>query len=124
MSVWLLLGVGVFGGLGALARFVQDALVRARITTGFPWGTVSVNVLGSLLLGLLTGAVFFHGAPDAWRVILGVGFCGGYTTFSTAMVETLTLARDRRWRAAALSLFGTVVATVGAAALGLAVAAW
>ncbi len=119
MSPWLLLGVSVFGGLGAVARFAQDSLVKSRVTSGFPWGTVSINVLGSLVLGVLTGLVVFGGEPDSWRVVLGVGFCGGYTTFSTAMVEAVTLARDARARTAAVSLAGTLVASVTAAALGV-----
>ena len=119
MTLWMTVGVAVFGGLGAVARFMQDTVVKARVAAGFPWGTFSINVLGSLLLGLVTGLVVFGGEPAGWRTVIGVGFCGGYTTFSTAMFETVALARDARLRAASVNLFGTFVATVGVAALGL-----
>ncbi|GAA3966656.1 CrcB family protein [Gordonia caeni] len=118
MTLALVFGIGVAGGLGAVARYAQDTLVTARYGRGVGWGTLSVNVAGSLLLGMITGAALFGGESGGWRLVLGVGFCGGYTTFSTAMVDVVTLARDRRWGAAAVNLLGTLVATVAAAALG------
>lgn len=118
MTFWLVLAIGVAGGLGAVARYGQDVLVTERLGPGVGWSTVSVNVAGSLLLGVITGLAVFGGEPGTWRLVLGVGFCGGYTTFSTAMVDVVTLARDRRWVAAGVALFGTLIATVAAAALG------
>ena len=124
MTWWLVGGVGLFGGIGAVARYLQDTAITKRTAeSAFPWGTLSVNVAGSLLLGLITGLVIFDGRPEEWKVLLGVGFCGGYTTFSTAMFETASLIRLGRWRAAVANLFGTVVATTLAAGLGLAIAA-
>ncbi|MFT3715188.1 MAG: fluoride efflux transporter CrcB [Gordonia sp. (in: high G+C Gram-positive bacteria)] len=119
MSLWLTLGVGVFGGLGAIARFTQDTVVKSKVTSAFPWGTFTINVIGSLILGLITGLVVFGGHADAWRVLLGIGFCGGYTTFSTAMFETAALIRTGRVRTATLNLFVPVLASTAAAALGL-----
>ncbi len=91
------------GALGAVCRLAVDGLVRARFGGRFPLGTMSINVGGSLLLGVLTGLVLFHGAPGAVQTVLGTGFCGGYTTFSTASFETVRLAEQRRPVAALLT---------------------
>jgi len=106
------------GGLGAVCRLVVDGAVRARWGRG-PYGTLVINVGGSLLLGLLSGLVLFHGVPPAWRSVLGTGFCGGYTTFSTASFETVRLIQERRPVAAVLNGAGSLVLTVLAGGLGL-----
>lgn len=111
------------GGLGAAARFLVDGEVRRRWPGPFPWATVLVNVSGSLLLGVLVGLVLHHGLGEAWRPVLGVGFCGGYTTFGTANVETVRLAQQGRAWLALLSGLGQLVLATGAGALGLALAA-
>jgi fluoride exporter len=77
-------GVAVFGALGAVARFRVDAVVSARLPSDFPIGTFAVNLSGALALGLLVGAAVPHRA----LLVLGTGFLGGYTTFSTWMVES------------------------------------
>ena len=123
----LYLGVALAGAAGAATRFVVDGLVRAhRSTTGrwvaLPVGTPLINVTGSLLLGLLTGLVLFQGTPHAWQIVGGTGFCGGYTTFSTAVFETVRLAQERQRRFAALNALGTLAATMVAAGIGLALA--
>ncbi|MEL7978246.1 CrcB family protein [Isoptericola sp. F-RaC21] len=118
-----LLLVAVAGGLGAAARFVVDGAVRARTPgAAFPWATVVVNVSGSLLIGLVTGALLGAGAPAAlepWRVGVATGFCGGYTTFSTAMVETVRLARSGRRRLAVANAVGTMALTLAAVVVGI-----
>lgn len=119
MTVWVVAGVGLFGGLGALTRFVQDTLVKAHVSSGFPWGTVSINVIGSFLLGLITGLAMFAGEAEQWKIVVGSGFCAGYTTFSTAMFEAVSLARAGRWRAALLDVIGTLVLAVLAVGLGI-----
>lgn len=112
------------GGLGAAARFIADAFVARHNPFRVPLGTLLINVTGSLLLGLLTGvlALGSPGSADATvKAVLGTGFCGGYTTFSTASVEAARLwaaeGRGTGIRYAAV----TLVASVAAAALGLAV---
>lgn len=118
MIVWLTLA----GGVGAAARFALDGAVRTRWPSQFPWGILLVNVLGSFLLGFLTGLVLDGDADPAWRLVLGVGFCGGFTTFSTAMTDTVRLAREgARWPAVA-NLLATVAAGLLAAAFGLGLA--
>ncbi|WP_432544146.1 fluoride efflux transporter FluC [Kineococcus sp. SYSU DK002] len=109
------------GGAGAAARFGLDGAVRDRWPSRFPWGTLLVNVLGSLLLGFLTGLVL-DGADRRWLLVLGVGFCGGFTTFSTVMADTVRLARERQWWLAAGNVLVNLAATVVAAALGLGLA--
>lgn len=118
----LLVGlVGLAGGLGAATRFVVDGLVRSRLRTALPVGTIIINVTGSFLLGLLAGAVM-HAAPAELQAIAGTGFLGGYTTFSTASFETVRLIQSRRTGLALLNGIGTAVAAVAAAAGGLALA--
>ncbi|WP_024793717.1 fluoride efflux transporter CrcB [Tomitella biformata] len=110
------------GSAGAVARFMLDGAVRARWRPDFPWATIAVNVSGSLLLGIITGLALWHGEPSQVRAIIGVGFCGGYTTFSTASVETVRLLQRGRYWAGAGNAFGTLAVTVAAAAVGLTLA--
>ncbi|WP_425547146.1 fluoride efflux transporter CrcB [Arthrobacter humicola] len=114
--------LGLAGGLGAGTRFVVDGLVRSRLRTALPVGTVAINVTGSFLLGLVAGAVIVHAAPPELQAIAGTGFLGGYTTFSTASFETVRLIQAGRTGLALLNGIGTAAAAVGAAAAGLAVA--
>lgn len=112
-----LLLVSAAGGVGAVARFLLDTLTR-RLTTRFPLGTLLINTTGSLLLGLVTGLA---GGPLAGRlhVVLGTGFLGGYTTFSTASVETVRLVRERRRMTAAAYGIGMLALSVVLATAGL-----
>jgi CrcB protein len=110
----------VAGAAGAVARFLVDAEVRRRWSTLFPWATFGINVTGSLLLGVLAGAVLFHDQPSAWQTVLGTGFCGGYTTFSTASFETVRLIQQKAYGRAVLNALGSLVASVAACACGLA----
>jgi CrcB protein len=117
--------ISLCGGVGAVSRFVVDAEVRRRVRGFFPVGTFVINVLGSFLLGVLTGALTHHAAwlsPTA-KAALGTGFCGGFTTFSTASVETvrlwLTTGRTESGRYAV----ATVLVALLAAYLGLALGA-
>ena len=93
-----------------------DAFVRPRVSSTLPWSTHLINIAGSLLLGLIVGL----GAGDTWHTIAGTGFLGGFTTFSTASVETVHLALDGRYRAAFVNASGMLVLSVAAAALGYA----
>ncbi len=122
MNALTILLLGLAGGLGAGTRFVVDGLVRSRLRTALPVGTIAINITGSFLLGLVAGAVIVHAAPVELQAIAGTGFLGGYTTFSTASFETVRLVQSRRTGLALLNGFGTAVAAVGAAAAGLALA--
>jgi fluoride exporter len=111
--------IAVAGGLGAASRLVVDGLVRHRVGSTFPWATILINVTGSFLLGLLVGA----GVGDRWLDVLGTAFLGGYTTFSTASLETAGLLLDRRPLSAAAYGLGVLVVCVAAASGGYALGA-
>lgn len=118
MTPLVFVGVCLAGGVGAMARFVMDAAIRGIRRTSFPIATGVINVLGSLIAGVLVGLAASSVLADTALLIAGTGFLGGYTTFSTASVETVRLALDGRWTLASLNAFGVLVATVAAAALG------
>ncbi|MET1037665.1 MAG: CrcB family protein [Aeromicrobium sp.] len=102
------------GGLGAGGRYGLDAWMRPRVSDRLPWPTLLINVTGSFALGLLVGL----GTGDTWLMIAGTGLLGGYTTFSTASVETVQLALAGRHSAAAVNALTTLVVSVAAAAVG------
>lgn len=118
----LVLLMAVCGGVGAAARFVADGAIRARRAhraSAVPVATVVVNVSGSLLIGLLHGAALFHGLGPTWLLLAATGFCGGFTTFSTAMAETVRLVQSDAWRWAVANALGTLLLCVGAASAGV-----
>jgi len=96
-----------------------DGLIKSRMSTALPWGTIIINVSGSLVLGLLTGLAGANLLPEAWHLVLGTGFLGGYTTFSTASFESVRLLQERRWAAGLVNGFGTLVFATAAAAIGM-----
>lgn len=111
MTVLLLAAAG---GVGAACRLLVDGLVRASTRGHFPWGTTVVNVTGSFALGLLVGM-----APgDNVRLVLGTGFLGGYTTFSTASFEVAERLMDHRKATGLATAVVMLVSCVAAAALG------
>lgn len=113
--------VALVGGLGAATRFVVDGLIRGRWTRVFPLATVLINVSGSAIIGLLSGAVAYHSLSPTAYLIAAVGFCGGYTTFSTAMVETVRLIQSGDYRRAVVNALGSLLLALGAAVLGVGV---
>lgn len=118
----LALAVALVAGVGAVGRYVVDQIVEHRTTTPFPAGTVLVNLTGSLLLGVVTGLALHHGLPRTPTLMLGAGFAGGYTTFSTFVWESLELTKEGAVGAAVLNVVGSVVAGLAVAALGLGLA--
>lgn len=114
MSPLVFLGICVAGGIGAALRFVVDGLVRGRFRAVFPFGTAIINITGSFVLGALTGLVLSAVLPQSWELVLGTGIMGGYTTFSTASIETMRLVQDREY---------TMALTNGLAILAVAVLA-
>ena len=119
MTPLLFLAVSLAGGLGAALRLFLDGVVRARVKTTLPLGTLLINVLGSLLLGVITGLTLALWLPEAWHLVLGGGLMGGFTTFSTASVETVRLAQARRSYATVANGLGMLVLSVACAFLGL-----
>ena len=122
MTAWMLVAVAASGGLGAVLRYLVGRAVPRRSPKGFPWSTFAINVSGSFLLGVATGLAVVHLLPDEWKVIVGTGFLGGYTTFSTASTETVELARRGRPGLAAAYGIGMFATALAAAGVGLRVA--
>jgi len=106
------------GMIGAPARYLADRAVQARHDSVFPYGTFAVNVAGSALLGFLLGAHQHLGLAAGVVLLLGTGFCGGLTTFSTFGYETLRLLEDGALGEAGLNVLGSLVLAVLAAWLG------
>ncbi len=120
----LLVGLGGFGG--ANARYWLGSLFNRRFGTAFPFGTLFINVSGSFILGWFLGLTS-HGllTDPAFRWLIAVGFCGGYTTFSTFTYETLLLLQAGRfWRAVGFNLLGSYLSGLAAAAVGLWLGGW
>jgi CrcB protein len=119
MTPLVFFALALAGGLGAMSRFVLDGVIRARTAGAAPWGTITINLSGSLALGMLIGYAAASLLPDSVLAIAGTGFLGGYTTFSTASVETVLILQERRWGAAIAVGLGTLVAAIALAGLGL-----
>jgi len=114
----IILAVLAGGMVGAPARYLVDRAIQARRDTVFPWGTLAVNLAGSLVLGFLLGAQRHLGLPPAVFGLLGTGLCGGLTTFSTFSYETLRLLEDGAVSEAGLNVIGSLAAGVLLAWLG------
>ena len=123
MSPLAWVGFVIAAAVGAPLRYLVDGAIAERAEGVFPWGTFVVNASGSLVLGVLTGLGLYHAFPKVPKVILGTGFCGAYTTFSTFTYETVELLEEGAVNEAARNAFGTLLVGAGAAALGLALAA-
>ncbi|WP_432074549.1 fluoride efflux transporter CrcB [Streptomyces wuyuanensis] len=117
---WLLVIAGA--AVGAPLRYLTDVAVQKRHATVFPWGTFTVNVFGCLVLGLLTGAATFGAASGSVQLLVGTGLCGALTTYSTFSYETLRLAEAGAEFFAAVNVIASVVAGLGAAFAGVALA--
>jgi CrcB protein len=115
-----LLMICLGAAVGAPARYLTDRAVQARHDTVFPWGTLTVNVVGSLILGVLVGLAARHQVPAEVIALVGTGFCGALTTYSTFGFETVRLAEDGARFYAVLNVIASVVAAFGAAVIGYA----
>ena len=114
----IVLAVLAGGMIGAPARYLADRMLQARHDSVFPWGTFAVNMAGSALLGFLVGAQRHLGLPPAALALLGTGFCGGLTTFSTFSYETLRLLEDGAIGEAGVNTIGSLAVGVLLAWLG------
>ena len=118
----LAVAIGLAAAVGAACRYLVDQIVQHQHDQTFPWGTFVINVSGSLLLGLSAGMALHHGLPPVPTALIGVGFLGGYTTWSTYLWETLTLAEAGALQAAALNVLGSLAMGLAAAAAGFGLA--
>ncbi|MFS0895204.1 fluoride efflux transporter FluC [Microbacterium sp. 179-I 3D3 NHS] len=115
MNPVLFAAAALAGGIGAVLRYLADVGVARLTGRRFPWGILLVNISGSLALGLVTTAL-----PDALFVV-GAGLLGGYTTFSTAMLDAVALWRDGKRAASVADVVGMLLLSLLAAAAGLAI---
>lgn len=102
MQTYVLIGLG--GALGSMARHWCNGLATAAMGAAFPWGTLIINVLGSVIIGFAAATMQADGrfpVGDDARLFLMVGVCGGYTTFSAFSLQTLTLIQGGQWLPAA-----------------------
>lgn len=119
MQTYLLIGLG--GALGSMARHWCNGAVAALMGVAFPWGTLVINVLGSMIIGFAAATMRDGGllsAGDDTRLFLMVGVCGGYTTFSAFSLQTLTLIQGGQWLPAAGNIGLSVVLCVAGAWIG------
>ncbi len=117
MSGYLLVMAGA--AVGAPARYMTDRIVQTRWDTKFPFGTLTVNVVGSLILGVIIAATL-AGSPTNLDILLGTGFCGALTTYSTFSYETVRLLQERAASTAVTNAVITVIAGIAAATAGFA----
>lgn len=120
MQAYLLIATG--GAVGSVARYWMANAIDGRHTTGFPWGTVLVNILGSFVIGAAAALVLGRGLwTDNARLFVMVGICGGFTTFSSFSLQTLSLLRDgyilRAGGNVAISVIACLLATWAGLAL-------
>lgn len=104
-----LLFLVVGGALGTVGRWSVGRAAEAVLGSGFPYGTLLVNVVGSLVLGALAEHARTHGVAEHWRLGVGVGFCGGFTTYSAFNLEVLRELEDGAWGRAGLYVVSTLV---------------
>ena len=110
--------VGIGSGIGGIFRYLIS-LFMTQAHNGFPWGTFTVNIAGCLLIGILWGLTSrFQNLSPSFSLFLMVGFCGGFTTFSTFSKEGLTMLQANNYILFSLYIIGSVVLGVMAVALG------
>jgi CrcB protein len=108
----------VGAGIGGLSRYAFSGWIQSTANAGFPWGTLIINVTGSLLVTFVYALLEAAAAAPEWRAFLGIGVLGGYTTFSTFSYESVRLLQDGEWERALLYVAGSVVLSIGGAVLG------
>lgn len=117
MQILLLI---LFGAAGTLARYALQGLVQQRVGTGFPAGTMVVNLLGCFLMGMVARYCFQHlWVPPEWRVGLLLGFFGAFTTFSAFGWETVRMLEQAEWLQTSLYVLTSVLGGVVAVMLGI-----
>jgi fluoride exporter len=117
--VVLALVVGLAGAVGAVARYLVDGAVQDRTSGLIPFGTLTVNALGSLVLGCVTGLALKYVGAHSAETIIGTGFCGAFTTWSTASWETVRLAQQGESKVAFAYTLTNLVTSLLAGGLGL-----
>jgi CrcB protein len=115
-----ILAVAAGGSLGSVARYLVSIGFGRLLGPKFPWGTLFINITGSLLIGLFAGLFATRwNLPPAVRIFLTVGICGGYTTFSTFSLDFFYLFERGEWAAASAYMIGSVVLSISALIAGI-----
>jgi len=114
--------VALGAAIGAPLRYLADRAVQSRHDSVFPWGTFAVNIAGSFILGVLIHGTSVRHVPGSVYALLGTGLCGALTTYSTFGFETVRLLEQRVRAYAVLNVVASIVAGLGAAFCGIAVA--
>jgi CrcB protein len=105
-----ILFIGLGGGIGSICRFVVSLVIGKWIDASFPWGTFTINLLGSLLIGFFLGFFDKSMLNEPLKLLLITGFCGGFTTFSAFSAENLSLLMAGQWLTAlAYSLLSVLI---------------
>jgi len=118
MDVYKILAIGGGGFFGSISRYLTVRFIDSRVTSLLPYGTLVVNILGSFILGLLYAAALrYTSITENWRLFLGVGFCGGYTTFSAFAFENFDLMQQKYYSVSLTYMLSSLV--MGLAALGV-----
>lgn len=103
-----LMWVGIGGGVGAISRYLVGRELSERANSLFPYGTFTVNMIGAFLIGILFAILTERGVgPDHLRMLLVVGFVGGFTTFSSYTLEAINLVESGHWNTALLYVLGS-----------------
>jgi CrcB protein len=120
MQTLILVALG--GAFGAICRYLLGVQAFRAFGPGFPYGTFAANVIGGLLMGVLVGVLALRGGADQerWRLLLGVGGLGGFTTFSAFSLETALMIERRAYGLAAAYSLASVVLSIAALFVGLA----
>jgi len=113
--------VALGGAFGSVMRYLLNVGATRTLGFGFPYGTLAANVIGGFLMGALVGVLALRGGADQerWRLLVGVGVMGGFTTFSSFSLETALMIERRQYEVAAFYAVSSVVAAIGGLFLGL-----
>src|SRR5690349_4340338 len=120
MNIYKILIVALGGSLGSVARYVGTRTIDNHFNSHFPFGTFSVNIIGSFIIGIAYAAIARRTGADNWALFLGTGFCGGFTTFSAFAFENITLLNQRMTGMSLIYIVSSVALGLLAVAAGMA----
>src|SRR5436305_769979 len=119
MRILLLIGTGSF--IGGICRYLLSQFMQSKFLSAFPFGTLSVNVTGCFLIGIIFGFTLKGNLPSEWRLFLATGICGGFTTFSAFSTESFILLRNGQFMSAFIYIACSILLGLLATFLGVAV---
>ena len=119
MKILLAIGTGSF--IGGIFRYLLSQFIQAKFLSVFPYGTLSVNIIGCFLIGLVFGLADRGNLTQEWRLILATGFIGGFTTFSAFSNETVSMLRDGQLGYALVYIIASIVLGLAATFIGISI---